>query len=106
MNQKFKKPNDEKVFTAFILLLAITPAFAQEVQQWPFPTPASDIKITGIRLSWFLKAVGGLVGFDRSSSVQQMDEWWPRCEPKSLVIGSNDFPHCSSRVCHHILCLK
>ena len=50
MNQKFKKPNDEKVFTAFILLLAITPAFAQEVQQ-PSPMQQVTSKIIGIRSS-------------------------------------------------------
>ena len=107
MNQKFKKNQMmKKVFTAFILLLAITPAFAQGGAT-AISNAASDIKDYWDPIKLILKAVGGLVGFIGSSSVQQMDEWRPGCEQRnSRLWRSNDFPHCRSRIRHRIFCLK
>ena len=63
MNQKFKKHQMmKKVFTAFILLLAITPAFAQGGAT-AISNAASDIKDYWDPIKLILKAVGGLVGF-------------------------------------------
>ena len=63
MNQKFKKNQMmKKVFTAFILLLAITPAFAQGGAT-AISNAASDIKDYWDPIKLILKAVGGLVGF-------------------------------------------
>jgi len=63
MKQKFKKRNVmKKVLTAFIILLAVTPAFAQGGAT-AISNAADDIKDYWDPIKLILKAVGGLVGF-------------------------------------------
>lgn len=63
MKQKFKKHQMmKKVFTAFIILLAITPFFAQGGAT-AISNAASDIRDYWDPIKLILKAVGGLVGF-------------------------------------------
>jgi len=63
MNQKLKKHQMmKKVFTAFILLLAFTPALAQGGAT-AISNAADDIKDYWDPIKLILKAVGGLVGF-------------------------------------------
>lgn len=63
MKQKFKKRNVmKKVLTAFIILLTVTPAFAQGGAT-AISNAADDIKDYWDPIKLILKAVGGLVGF-------------------------------------------
>jgi len=63
MNQKFKtKRMMKKALTAFVLLLAVTPAFAQGGAT-AISNAASDITDYWDPVKLILKAVGGLVGF-------------------------------------------
>lgn len=63
MNQKFKKHSVmKKALTAFVLLLAVTPAFAQGGAT-AISNAASDITDYWDPVKLILKAVGGLVGF-------------------------------------------
>lgn len=63
MNQKFKKRRMmKKALTAFVLLLAVSPAFAQGGAT-AISNAASEIKDYWDPIKLILKAVGGLVGF-------------------------------------------
>ncbi len=63
MNQKFKKHRMmKKALTAFVLLLAVTPVFAQGGAT-AISNAASDITDYWDPVKLILKAVGGLVGF-------------------------------------------
>ncbi len=63
MNQKFKKHNVMKrALSAFVILLAVTPAFAQGGAS-AISNAASDITDYWDPVKLILKAVGGLVGF-------------------------------------------
>jgi hypothetical protein len=63
MNQKFKKRRVmKKALTAFVILLAVTPAFAQGGAT-AISNAASDITDYWDPVKLILKAVGGLVGF-------------------------------------------
>ena len=109
MNQKFKKNQmmKKKYSLLSFYFLAITPAFAQGGAT-AISNAASDIKDYWDPIKLILKAVGGLVGFigglrvynkwtNGDQDVNKRNPWLWR---------SNDFPHCSSRICHRILCLK
>ena len=63
MNLKFKKHNVMKrALSAFVILLAVTPAFAQGGAS-AISNAASDITDYWDPVKLILKAVGGLVGF-------------------------------------------
>jgi len=63
MNQKFKKHRVmKKALTAFAILLAVTPVFAQGGAT-AISNAASDITDYWDPVKLILKAVGGLVGF-------------------------------------------
>ncbi|HBV17474.1 plasmid transfer protein [Chryseobacterium sp. FP211-J200] len=63
MNQKFKKQRVmKKAITAFLIVLAVTPAFAQGGAT-AISNAASDITDYWDPVKLILKAVGGLVGF-------------------------------------------
>ena len=63
MDQKFKKHMMiKKVLTAFVMLLAVTPVFAQGGAT-AISNAASDIRDYWDPIKLILKAVGGLVGF-------------------------------------------
>jgi len=63
MNQKFKKRRVmKKALTAFLIVLAVTPAFAQGGAT-AISNAASDITDYWDPVKLILKAVGGLVGF-------------------------------------------
>ena len=63
MNQKFKKHMMmKKAFTVFVMLLAVTPVFAQGGAS-AITNAANDIKDYWDPIKLILKAVGGLVGF-------------------------------------------
>lgn len=63
MNHKFKKQRVmKKAITAFLIVLAVTPAFAQGGAT-AISNAASDITDYWDPVKLILKAVGGLVGF-------------------------------------------
>lgn len=63
MNQKFKKHRVmKKALTAFAIILAVTPVFAQGGAT-AISNAASDIRDYWDPIKLILKAVGGLVGF-------------------------------------------